>query len=143
MLASESDAEWFRGVVRVLAGDMSRAAIGRLLGLNASYVSKVARGERHAVRQATIEDVARRLRVSGRPDSVELVARRYVARGLAEADAGRFPVEPPDHPAQPHARWALDLYRECQRDAEADPWHEPGGAERRFIAKLREYAGAE
>lgn len=59
------------------------------------------------------------------------------------ADAGRFAVEPPDHPAKPHARWALDLYRECQRDAEGDPWHEPGGAERRFIAKLREYAGAE
>lgn len=39
------------------------------------------------------------------------------------------------------ARWALRLYRECQRDAAADPWWEPGGAERRFIAKLREYAG--
>lgn len=59
------------------------------------------------------------------------------------ADARRFPVEPPEHPAKSHARWALDLYRECQRDAEGDPWHEPGGAERRFIARLREYAGAE
>lgn len=59
------------------------------------------------------------------------------------ADVGRFPAEPPDHPAKPHARWALELYRECQRDAEADPWHEPGGAERRFIARLRGYAGAE
>lgn len=39
------------------------------------------------------------------------------------------------------ARWALALYRECQRDAAADPWWEPGGAERRFLAKLREYAG--
>lgn len=40
-----------------------------------------------------------------------------------------------------HAQWALDLYKSCIEDAEADPWFEPGGAERRFIAKLREYAG--
>lgn len=67
----------------------------------------------------------------------------YTVSHFAEGDAGRFPVEPPEHPAKPHARWALDLYRECQRDAEGDPWYEPGGAERRLIAKLREYAGAE
>jgi len=145
MLASESDAEWFRDVVRTLTQEsISRADVGRLLGLNASYVSKVARGERHAVRQATVEDVVRRLQ-HRRPVvgeiAGELLARRHPVARFAEAGEHFKHAAEVTHPAAPHAKWALSLYRECQRDAEGDPWFEPGGAERRFIARLREYAG--
>lgn len=70
-------------------------------------------------------------------------------REIEAKDAASIPDDPlaagrfgrTEHAHAPKARWALELYRECQRDAEGDPWHEPGGAERRFIARLREYAG--
>jgi hypothetical protein len=48
---------------------------------------------------------------------------------------------PKPTPFRDESQWALRLYRQCQKDAERDPWWEPGGAERRFLAKLREYAG--
>lgn len=61
-LASDSQAERFRALVQQLAREEgSRASVGRLLGLNASYVSKIVRGERHSVRESTLRDVARRL----------------------------------------------------------------------------------
>lgn len=140
------------GVVR---GWQSRVA--KRLGMDRSYFAKLLSGERMlgwAAAQRISEAVGMRAAffaderhgVSWREYQVGTqpsAARQFVEAGVQAADAGRFPVEPPDHPAKPHARWALDLYRECQRDAEGDPWHEPGGAERRFITRLREYAGAE
>jgi transcriptional regulator with XRE-family HTH domain len=62
MLGSKIASERFTSLVRQLVKEEgSRAAVARRLGLNASYVSKLVRGEVHGVRESTLRDVANRL----------------------------------------------------------------------------------
>lgn len=130
-----------------------QSRVASRIGMDRSYFAKLLSGERMlgwAAARRVSDALGMRYAyfADERPNvawrEYEAVALRFAEAGAHfkhAADARRFPVEPPEHPAKSHARWALELYRECQRDAEADPWHEPGGAERRFIARLREYAG--
>ncbi|MCB9632921.1 MAG: transcriptional regulator [Sandaracinus sp.] len=62
MLGSKAAGERFAALVRQLVEEEgSRAAVARMLDLNASYISKVVRGEVHGVRESTLRDVAARL----------------------------------------------------------------------------------
>lgn len=123
-----------------------QSRVASRIGMDRSYFAKLLSGERMLGWAAArrVSD-ALGMRYAYFADERPNVAwREYEAVALRFAEAGAHFKHAADAGERPaHARWALDLYRECQRDAEADPWHEPGGAERRFIAKLREYAGAE